>query len=121
MVDPAPVWLALGVEEEGDIGGKLLVAAQVIPLTGIDKSTIPRAPRLEPEMEKKLLEVLVISCSNLDFVPPLEYPSVGLQMGTGGKEEHTKGSRRPSKADPNFMVRKVLWVDVPVENVFMDR
>jgi len=121
MVAPVPAWFSLGIEEEGDVGGKLLIAAQVIPLTGIDKSKIPEKPKLEPKMEDKLLEVIVVACSNLDFVPPLEYPSIGIeQMGSGWKEEHTKGSRRPSKADPNFMERKLLHVRVPVEDVYID-
>ncbi|GMH59371.1 hypothetical protein TrST_g14321 [Triparma strigata] len=110
-------WHLLGVEEVGDVQGKLLVLVEVIPKTG---APLPPVPDLHPEMETKLLEAIVISCNNLDVVPPLDFPSVGLTLANGTSEEFTKGSRRPTKTDPDYLERKVLKVEVPKNDLFMD-
>ncbi|GMH80806.1 hypothetical protein TL16_g08704 [Triparma laevis f. inornata] len=112
-------WHFLGVETPGDVGGKLLVLVEVIPKSKTG-APLPHIPDLHPEMETKLLEAIIISCANLDVVPPLDYPSVGLKMANGSEEESTKGSRRPSKSDPDYLERKVLRVDVPKNDLFMD-
>eukprot|EP00939_MAST-03C_sp_MAST-3C-sp1_P002448 g2448.t1 len=115
---PEPTWhsLVLG----GKPSGEVLLSSQLCALTSKDEVlTRPPATFLEPETMRVLLEVFVLGLRDMKGrfggrpVKPFVRFSVGEQALT------TAPSAKPTRSNPNYLVRIQEVVELPIDQLFM--
>ena len=90
-------------------------------------SLLRRFINLQPEFEEKFIEITLVGCTNLESFnsKPVEFANVEFIIGSGTTDMNsdkvvTKGSKKPTKANPNFLERSVLKCMLPKNKIFWD-
>ena len=121
---PSPEWFELFVEDIDEKGkyGKILCSFQLVDLT----KEIPPIPKsISPEFHNVFIEVILICCNNLEAFESrqIEFANIEFCIGSGGeneKKEITKGSKKPSRSNPNFLERKIVECSLPIGEIFLE-
>jgi len=120
---PTPQWFELFVEDEIEKGnyGKLLCSFQVIDMT---KDAPPIPESIKPKFRNVFIEIILVGCTNLEPFESrqIEFANLEFCIGSGSDDNTatTKGSKKPSRSNPNFLERKIVECSLPVEDIFLE-
>lgn len=121
---PDPKWYSLYTESPGDGEGELLLSAQLIPKDTPD-DVLPPVPPIIPTLRPAFLEIIALGCRDMapfNFLP-LQLPFLEFEVDSmsGHETAVTVTSRKPTPANPNFLERVILPVQMPENSVFAPR
>ena len=88
-------------------------------------SQVPGVPKLVPETRDAFLELTLLGCramAPLGFMK-LQNPYLIFSIGSGPQAEtfETAPSNKPSGSDPNFLIRQIIPVKLPLNPLFTPR
>lgn len=106
---------------EGSLGA-LLISVQLIKKRNPD-DTVPRPISIVPDTETWYLDIICLGLRNLESLNFVPMQKAYLEFDVGSKAfksavKSTKASKKPDAANPNFLERIVMPVEVPKNALF---
>ncbi|RHY87253.1 hypothetical protein DYB35_010757, partial [Aphanomyces astaci] len=122
---PKPTWYNLSYEEGKGGEGQLLVSCTLVAKDFPDQVIDPPTS-IKPKMQEKFLEIICLGLRDLSPIGfmPLHMPFLQFDIGevsSSNRPKKTGGSSKPTPANPNFLERILIPIQLPEDAQFAPR
>ncbi|RHY45156.1 hypothetical protein DYB38_012355 [Aphanomyces astaci] len=122
---PKPTWYNLSYEEGKGGEGQLLVSCTLVA-KDLPDQVIDPPTSIKPKMQEKFLEIICLGLRDLSPIGfmPLHMPFLQFDIGevsSSNRPKKTGGSSKPTPANPNFLERILIPIQLPEDAQFAPR